>query len=47
MAYKVPRSLSLGDVAHFNMPPHVWQLLAKHVFNIGRERPIIVQGTWL
>jgi hypothetical protein len=34
-----------GDVRHFNTPPHVWQLLAKHVFNIERERLIIVQKT--
>jgi hypothetical protein len=39
---KTPGHMSLGDGGYFNTPPHVWQLLAKHVFNIGRERPIIV-----
>jgi len=42
---KSTRQGSLSNVGHFNMPPHVWHLLAKHVFNNGREMPIIVKGT--
>jgi hypothetical protein len=34
-------------VRHFNTPPHVWQLMAKHVDNNGRERPIIARNLWL
>jgi len=30
---KCPGYVSLGDVGHFNTPPYLWQLLAKHVFN--------------
>jgi hypothetical protein len=30
---------NLSDVGHFNKPPHVWQLMAKHVDNNGREDP--------
>jgi hypothetical protein len=26
-------------MGHFNMLPHVWQLLAKHMFNIERKDP--------
>jgi hypothetical protein len=38
---------NLSDVGHFNTPPHVWQLMAKHVDNNGRERPIIARNMWL
>jgi hypothetical protein len=38
---------NLSDVGHFNTPPHVWQLMAKHVDNNGRERPIIAINLWL
>jgi len=34
-------------VGHFNTTPHVWQLMAKHVDNNGRERPIIARNLWL
>jgi len=34
-------------VGHFNTPTHVWQLMAKHVDNNGRERPIIARNLCL
>jgi len=37
MAYKVPRSCISWRCGHFNTPSHVWQLLAKHESNKGRE----------
>jgi cbb3-type cytochrome oxidase cytochrome c subunit len=30
---------NLSNVGHFNTPPHVWQLMAKHVDNNGRKMP--------
>jgi hypothetical protein len=38
---------NLSDMRHFNTPLHVWQLMAKHVDNNGRERPIIARNLWL
>jgi hypothetical protein len=38
--------VSLSDVEHFNTLPTCSNILAKHVFNIGREMLIIVQGTY-
>jgi len=43
---KFTRQGSLNNVGHFNTPPHVWYLLTKHVFNNGREKLIIVKGTF-
>jgi hypothetical protein len=43
MAYKFTGQGNLSDVEH-NTPPHVWQLMDKHVFNNGRERPIIAKN---
>jgi hypothetical protein len=33
---KCPGEGNLSDVGHFNTPPHVWQLMVKHVDNNGR-----------
>jgi len=41
---KCPGERNLSDVGHFNTLPHVWQLMAKHVDNNGRERPIIARN---
>jgi len=38
---------NLNDVEHFNTPPYVWQLIAKHVDNNEREKPIIARNMWL
>jgi hypothetical protein len=38
---------NLSNVGHFDMPPHVWQLMIKHVDNNGRERPIIARNLCL
>jgi len=35
---------NLSDVGHFNTSPHLWQLMAKHMDNNGRERPIIAKN---
>jgi hypothetical protein len=39
---KCPNHVSIGDVEYFNTLPHV-TTLAKYLFNIKKERPIIVQ----
>jgi hypothetical protein len=44
---KCPGKGNFSDVRHFNTPPHVWQLMAKHVDNNRRERPIITRNLWL
>jgi hypothetical protein len=44
---KCPGEGNLSDVRHFNTPPHMWQLMVKHVNNNGRERPIIARNMWL
>jgi hypothetical protein len=44
---KCPGERNLSDVGHFNTRPHVWQLMAKHVDNNRRERPIIARNPWL
>jgi hypothetical protein len=41
---KFPGQGNLSDVGHFNTPPHTWQLIAKHVFNNGKEMPIIAKN---
>jgi len=46
MTYKVSK-INLNDVRHFNTLPHMWQLIAKHVDNNGRKRPIILRNLWL
>jgi hypothetical protein len=45
---KCPSEGNLSDMRHFNTPPYVWQLIAKHVDN-GRERPIMIitRNLWL
>jgi hypothetical protein len=42
MAYKVSGERNLSDVRHFNTPPHMWQLMAKHMDNNGRKMPIMI-----
>jgi S-adenosylhomocysteine hydrolase len=42
---KSTRQGSLSNVGHFNTPPYVCRLLAKHVFNNRREISIIIKGT--
>jgi hypothetical protein len=44
---KCPGEENLSDMGHFNMSPHVWQLMAKHVDNNGRKSPIIAKNLWL
>jgi hypothetical protein len=38
---------NFNDVEHFNTLPQVWQLIAKHLNNNGRKRPIIARNLWL
>jgi hypothetical protein len=33
---------NFSDVRYFNTPPHVWQLMTKHMDNNGRERPTMI-----
>jgi hypothetical protein len=35
---------NLNDVGHFNTSPYVWQLMAKHMDNNGREMSIIARN---
>jgi len=44
---KCPSERNLSDVKHFNMSPHVWQLMTKHVDNNEREMLIIARNLWL
>jgi hypothetical protein len=41
---KCPCEGNLNDVEHFNTPPHVWQLMTKHVKNNGREKPTVARN---
>jgi hypothetical protein len=36
-----------SDVGYFNTPPYVWQLMAEHMDNNGREMHIIARNLWL
>jgi hypothetical protein len=44
MANKFIGEGNLSNVGH-NTPSHVRQLMAKHVFNNGRERPTITKNS--